>query len=267
MYFCYKNKPNKTSSYLHSFRLIMCISIFFRYVEEVTDALYERRNEFIRFPVGQEANRESHGFQRIVGFPNVVGLIDGTHVRIQAPTENEDSYENRKGYHSINAQIVVGNNSIITDVYAEWPGRLHDSRIFRNSPLLEKFMAGEYRGILLGDSGYACSNIVLTPKGAELNDKDRRYNASHKRCRCGVERAYGQLKRRFQCLHCELRLEPGKVCKVIVACCILHNLAKRWNTPLPPPNDDIPPLEQPPPDEERDGHQITLRDIIINRYF
>ena len=36
-------------------------------------------------------------------FPNVVGCLDGTHVKILAPLlEDERSYVNRKGYHSIN---------------------------------------------------------------------------------------------------------------------------------------------------------------------
>lgn len=35
-------------------------------------------------------------FHRIAQFPNVVGAIDGTHVRIIAPTEFEASYVNRK---------------------------------------------------------------------------------------------------------------------------------------------------------------------------
>ena len=43
----------------------------------------------------------------IAGFPNVVGAVDGTHIRIQAPTQNEDDYVNRKGYHSINVQVCV----------------------------------------------------------------------------------------------------------------------------------------------------------------
>ena len=32
--------------------------------------------------------------------------IDGTHVRIQSPSNNEPNYVNRKGYHSVNVQIV-----------------------------------------------------------------------------------------------------------------------------------------------------------------
>ena len=43
----------------------------------------------------------------LVGFPNVIGLIDGTQIPIQAPTENEIDYVNRKGVHAINCQVSV----------------------------------------------------------------------------------------------------------------------------------------------------------------
>ena len=33
-----------------------------------------------------------------------MGRVDGTHIRIQAPQENENGYVNRKGFHSINVQ-------------------------------------------------------------------------------------------------------------------------------------------------------------------
>jgi hypothetical protein len=41
-----------------------------------------------------------------------------------------------------------------------------------------------------------------------------------------VERGIGQLKRRFHVLHGEIRLSPEKSCKVIIACCVLHNICK-----------------------------------------
>ena len=47
-------------------------------------------------------------FAGIAGFPRVIGAIDGTHVPIKAPTgDREPVYCNRKGYHSINAQVEV----------------------------------------------------------------------------------------------------------------------------------------------------------------
>jgi hypothetical protein len=51
------------------------------------------------------------GFYDIANFPNIVGAIDGTHVRIKSPSTDEHLYVNRKNYHSINQlhQQYLGN--------------------------------------------------------------------------------------------------------------------------------------------------------------
>lgn len=41
-----------------------------------------------------------------MGLPDVIGIIDGTHVAIVTPNERENIYVNRKSYHSLNVQIV-----------------------------------------------------------------------------------------------------------------------------------------------------------------
>lgn len=41
------------------------------------------------------------------GYPNVIGIIDGTHIGLSAvPKEVENGYVNHKGFHSINVQVV-----------------------------------------------------------------------------------------------------------------------------------------------------------------
>jgi hypothetical protein len=41
----------------------------------------------------------------IVGFPGVLGCVDGTFIRIQRPAENEPDFVNRKGFHSLNVMV------------------------------------------------------------------------------------------------------------------------------------------------------------------
>ena len=44
-----------------------------------------------------------------LGFPNVIGAIDGTHVRILRPAvEDHWSYRNRKDFFSLNVQVSNG---------------------------------------------------------------------------------------------------------------------------------------------------------------
>ena len=78
-----------------------------RVVSDVTDAIVDISQRFIRWPCeASEKQRIRTGFYCLGGFPNVIGCIDGTHIRIQAPTEDEKSYVNRKSYHSINVMAV-----------------------------------------------------------------------------------------------------------------------------------------------------------------
>ena len=39
------------------------------------------------------------------GFPNVIGAIDGTHIKIDKPVRDAESYINRKGYYSVQVSI------------------------------------------------------------------------------------------------------------------------------------------------------------------
>ena len=57
----------------------------------------------------EEREAASLFFYQHSKFRNCLGVIDGTHVVIRAPSEDEPAYVNRKGDHSINVQ---GRNSI-----------------------------------------------------------------------------------------------------------------------------------------------------------
>ncbi|XP_052790017.1 putative nuclease HARBI1 isoform X1 [Mya arenaria] len=172
--------------------------------------------QFIRFPtMDDQFRRNSLQFQGIARFPNVIGVIDGTHIGIKAPHEHEEVFVNRKGVH------------------ARWPGSVHDSRVLRESGLIELFEGGHANGYyLLGDSGYPAKRWLLTPYLAPQNATEEGYNRSHKITRALVERSIGQLKKMFGVLHGEINLEPQKVCKVIVACCVLHNICKERAIPI-----------------------------------
>ena len=76
-----------------------------RTIDHVTRALVHRMPTWVHLPTQQEADAQKVKFHAKAGFPNVIGCIDGTHVRILAPTNNEHEYVNRKNFHSINVQV------------------------------------------------------------------------------------------------------------------------------------------------------------------
>ncbi|KAI6661406.1 Nuclease HARBI1 [Oopsacas minuta] len=73
---------------------------------------------------------------------------------------------------------------------------------------------------------------LLTPYRQPISTPQFNYNYAHKRTRVIVEQTFGRWKRRFHCLHGELRMSPDKVCSIIVACAVLHNIAIQWKQPL-----------------------------------
>ncbi|XP_060588934.1 putative nuclease HARBI1 [Ruditapes philippinarum] len=215
-----------------------------RVVTEVVSALSSPDivGQFIKFPcTREELIKNQQEFYGIAKFPKVVGVIDGTHIRIQAPANNEELYVNRKGFHSLNVQLAFDPFDQIIDVVCKWPGSVHDSRILQQSGLTTVFEGGhmpvgQYH--LLGDSGYPCKKWLLTPFINPQTSGEIGYNRSHKITRAKVERGIGQLKRRFGVLHREVSLKPEKVCKVVLACAVLHNICKRLNIQMPLQDDD-----------------------------
>ena len=98
------------------------------------DAIKRKSSEFIRFPYYSDNEKHfiNQGFFKTGGFPSTIGCIDCTHVRIAGPSENENDFVNRKGYHSINVQAIADHQGKFLDVVAKWPRSTHDIFILNN---------------------------------------------------------------------------------------------------------------------------------------
>ena len=60
-----------------------------------------------------------YDFYRMRQFPNVIGAIDCTHIRIQSPNSNiGEKFRNRKGYFSINVQAVCSSRLQFLNIVA-----------------------------------------------------------------------------------------------------------------------------------------------------
>ena len=192
--------------------------------------------DFIQFPTTQEEKSETmKNFYALAKFPGVLGAIDCTHVAIRSPGGNDaELYRNRKGYFSVNVQAICTASLEVTNIVARWPGSVHDSTIFGNSRICAQFESDQIvGGYLLGDGGYACKKYLLTPLAQTTTDAEKRYNFSQIRTRNSIERLFGVVKRRFPCLQLGLRTKLATSHKIIVACFILHNIARRYRDEAP----------------------------------
>lgn len=206
-----------------------------RIIRKVTEAIASLCPRYINFPNSEENLRKSkQGFYNIARFPKVIGAIDCSHVKIQSPGgEEAEVYRNRKGLFTMNVQAVCNSDMKFLNIVARWPGSTHDSSIFQASRVRTRFINGEMGdALLLGDSGYACLNWLLTPLLETRNRAEQLYNESQIKTRNVVERSFGIWKRRFPALAYGLRLQPLSA-QAVIATAVLHNIAQDMSEPDP----------------------------------
>lgn len=90
----------------------------------------------------------------------------------------------------------------------------------------------------------------MTPVSEPANAKETRFNEAHAKIHSIMQMALIHLKRRFRCLLDLGYAQEGSLDKksnIIKACCVLHNIAKKFSVPLPPLSDEN---EPPHPDGE-----------------
>ena len=121
--------------------------------------------DFIKFQwTANQTSLTKQGFLEYGDFPGVLGAIDGTKIKIKAPSVDEDAYVGRHPGHFLNCQVICDPNLKFVDAVAKWPGSVHDSTMWEHCGFkmqLDKFlqsMPGSYKAWLIGDSGYATEN-------------------------------------------------------------------------------------------------------------
>ena len=78
-----------------------------RVVTDVSRAPTAKQPCFTKWPLtNDECSTIKNEFYLHGGFPCVIGCVDGTHARLQVPSQHENNYVNREGFHSINLQGV-----------------------------------------------------------------------------------------------------------------------------------------------------------------
>ncbi|XP_067648040.1 putative nuclease HARBI1 [Eurosta solidaginis] len=185
--------------------------------------------ETIKFPKEEEQKEAAaREFEKIAGFPNVLGCIDGTYITARKPKGKiRSTYTKRHDSVSITLQGICDANLRFLDVYTGIPSKIHDSRVLKLSFIgseLPNACAPKYH--LLGDSAYPLRGYLLTPfrDYGNMCKTEKKYNLKFCQTRVKIENTFGVLKSRFRQL---MRLDFHNVetmAKFIIACCTLHNI-------------------------------------------
>ena len=135
------------------------------YYVYVIEALRELGPRFIRWPNNNERTVTKRVLERRSGFPGVIGIIDVRRIPISAPLEEAAAHRDYNMQKSISVQAVCDHRYLVNDLYIGEAGYLHDTRVFRRSPLCfnllqrrDMLCADEH---IIGDVAYMILDTVM----------------------------------------------------------------------------------------------------------
>ncbi|XP_058216710.1 uncharacterized protein LOC131327575 [Rhododendron vialii] len=179
-------------------------------------------------------------------FQNCLGALDGTYVPVNPPAVDRPRYRSRKGEISTNVLGVCTRDLKFVYVLSGWEGSATDSRILGNAMERPHGLRVPHGQYYLVDAGYTNGNGFLAPyrgqryhiniwrQGHLPTSKEEFFNMKHSAARNCIERSFGVLKKRFAILRSPSFYPIRTQCRIVSACCLLHNLIKREM-----PNDPI----------------------------
>ena len=198
-------------------------------------------HKYIHFPIGEELDNLVDTFKSKWGVPHCIGAIDGCHIPIASPAMNRTDHYNRKGWYSMILQGVVDHSYRFIDVNIDWPGSVHDARVFSHSSIYKKITEHTLlpdRTIsvnevsiplyLISDSAYFFQTWLMKPftHGTVLTAQQKTFNYRICRVRIVVENSYGRLKARWRRLMKRNDMNIDNIPHAIIAACILHNICE-----------------------------------------
>ena len=101
-------------------------------VQDFFNVLHELRNKHKKFPETlAEVNSSIATFADLTNLPNIVGAIDGSHVRIKAPNKSAPDCFSIYQQRDFIIQAIVDGRKIFIDFACGFPGSMHDARVLR----------------------------------------------------------------------------------------------------------------------------------------
>ncbi|KAF7204532.1 putative nuclease HARBI1 [Nothobranchius furzeri] len=210
-------------------------------VKTISGVLAAMCKTFISFPLTAEArSRTASQIEEFCGIPNVLGVLAPAHFKIRASPYDKTSFKsfiNALGYTSVVSQFICDSEGNILSVEKCCVGSSFEQEMWETS-FKGKEVENEQHGPFwfIGGKGYHLSKHVLTPVLEPSTDGDIRFNKAHAKIHNVMEVTIGSMKRRFKCLM-QLGFADetslNTKANIIKACCMLHNIAKKFSVPLP----------------------------------
>lgn len=183
-------------------------------------------------------------FYSRTNFPNIIGAIDGKHIRMIQPEHSGSSYFNYKKFFS--CVLMAWTDAYYKFVYIDVGsyGTASDSEIFKTSEMGKRLFENrlnipsgrqlpndEVGDVIpfsvVGDKAFGLGNHILRPYARRhLNYTKRIFNYRHTRARRMVECTFGILSNKWRIFHRTIDVNINFCVRIIKACCVLHNYVR-----------------------------------------
>ena len=162
------------------------------------------------------------------GVQGAIDALDGCHIEILRPQENEQAYVNRKGYHSINLMARGQGPFTIRECSATarwvdaWPWWITANECCQADAFIigdAAFQLSTYMIILFRD------NQVRAQRDGQPTPQQKKYfNQVLSGARVCVEHTFGVVKSRFRRLTLVETKTVERAVRLVTAVCVLHNI-------------------------------------------
>lgn len=199
-------------------------------IRDVTEAITTHPffKSLVQFPsTEEEFYKISKEFFDMFQFPDCVGAVDDTHVKIQKPRVDPTSYFDYKKDYSVHLQAVCDSKTRVLFYHIGAPGKNSDGGVAAMSGFNDLLKSGiipdKYH--IVGDPAFALHpNLLTRYPGLYLLPWESRYNYRQSRVRMIIESLFGRLKGRWKVLINPMPFRDLElVNRIIMSCVLLHN--------------------------------------------
>lgn len=201
--------------------------------------------------------RSAEKFRTVWNFPNVIGAIDGKHVRIKCPKNSGSLFYNYKNFFSVVLLAIVDADYKFVAIDVGAYGKTSDSEIFGESTFGRKMKENRFNipppasvgngrilpHVLLGDEAFALDLNMMKPysqKTSRIDETKRIFNYRLSRARRTTENAFGILCQVFRVFFQPIAVEVQTADDLVVSACILHNMLREEDSRVQHGKEDDP---------------------------
>lgn len=224
-------------------------SVAYRVLTSFLEFLLEISCEYIQMPITRDERTEnSQAFQKVAGLKNVLGCIDMCYIPLRThSTKLPATHINPFGQPSVTLQAICDANSKFLNVFVGATGKCHESDIFNMSNIareIPQICGREFH--ILGDLTYPLREYLLTPfkESDDMTSQQRIFNEKQFNTKIITENAFSLLRKRFRQLTQLDCFTVMQMSKIVLGCCVLHNLCIDQNDMWLDDEDNNDPEEQ-----------------------